>query len=203
MLFETEGVEEYLSGVILDPETLYQKSSSLGDEGGDGKRFVEVLEERDIVVGVKPHLKAYELPGTNGDTVMQGLDSLAVRCREYALAGAKFAKWRSPITVDKSTGRPTDLAIRSNTNDLARYALICQSEGLMPIVEPDVVLSGDHTLQESVDVDIRVRSTLFRAMIEHGVYMSGTTLKTNLVNPGGTTPRPSPSTRSPKPTSLS
>ena len=141
-------------------------------------------------MGVKPHLKAYELPGTNGDTVMQGLDSLAVRCREYALAGAKFAKLRSPITVNKSTGRPTDLAIRSNTNDLARYALICQSEGLMPIVEPDVVLSGDHTLQESVDVDVRVRSTLFRAMIEHGVYMSGTTLKTNLVNTGRDCPMP-------------
>ena len=132
MLFESPQCEEFLSAAILDPETLYQRSDS------DGKLFPEVLKERGIVCGVKPHLKVYKLPGTNGDTVMQGLDSLAARCKEYYKAGARFAKWRSPLVIDIEKGCPTNLAIRSNMQDLARYALICQSEGLMPIVEPDI-----------------------------------------------------------------
>ena len=177
MLFEAEGCENYLSAAILDPETLYQRSDS-------GKLFPEVLTERGIVPGIKPHLKIYTLPGTNGDTVMQGLDSLAVRCKEYYDAGARFAKWRSPLVIDMEKGCPTDLAIKANMQDLARYALICQSEGLMPIVEPDISLSGSHTLEEAVDVNIRVQSELFKAMIDHGVYMTGSTLKPNIVNPG-------------------
>jgi fructose-bisphosphate aldolase class I len=110
---------------------LYQRSDS-------GKLFPDVLKQKGIVPGVKPHLKIYNLPGTNGDTVMQGLDSLAVRCKEYYKAGVRFAKWRSPLVIDMQKGCPTALAIRANMQDLARYALICQSEGLMPIVEPDV-----------------------------------------------------------------
>lgn len=134
MLFETNGCEKYLSAAILDPETLYQRSDG-------GLMFPEVLAKKGIVPGVKPHLKIYTLPGTNGDTVMQGLDSLAVRCKEYYAAGARFAKWRSPLLINMAKGCPTDLAIKANMQDLARYALICQSEGLMPIVEPDISLS--------------------------------------------------------------
>jgi fructose-bisphosphate aldolase class I len=115
---------------------------------------------------------------------MQGLDSLAVRCKEYYEAGARFAKWRSPFVIDIEKGRPTDLAIKANMRDLARYALICQSEGLMPIVEPDITLKGTHTLEEAVDVNIRIQSELFKAMIDHGVFMAGSTLKPNIVNPG-------------------
>jgi fructose-bisphosphate aldolase class I len=178
MLFEAPGCEQYLSAAILDPETLYQKSDT------DGKPFPQVLTERGIVPGIKPHLKIYTLPGTNGDTVMQGLDSLAVRCKEYYANGARFAKWRSPLVIDVEKGCPTDLAIRANMHDLARYALICQSEGLMPIVEPDISLSGTHTLEQAVDVNIRVQAELFKAMIDHGVYMAGATLKPNIVNPG-------------------
>ena len=177
MLFEAPGCENYLSAAILDPETLYQRSDS-------GKLFPEVLQEKGIVPGIKPHLKVYTLPGTNGDTVMQGLDSLAARCKEYYAAGARFAKWRSPLVIDIEKGCPTDLAIKANMHDLARYALICQSEGLMPIVEPDISLSGTHTLEQAVDINIRVQSELFKAMIDHGVYMAGTTLKPNIVNPG-------------------
>jgi len=129
-------------------------------------------------------LKIYELPGTNGDTVMQGLDSLSVRAKEYYDAGARFAKWRSPLVIDIEKGCPTDLAIKANMQDLARYALICQSEGLMPIVEPDVSLSGTHTLEQAVDINIKIQSELFKAMIDHGVYMPGTTLKPNIINPG-------------------
>jgi len=178
MLFEAPGCENYLSAAILDPETLYQKSST------DGRLFPEVLMEKGIVPGIKPHLKIYTLPGTNGDTVMQGLDSLAVRCNEYYKGGARFAKWRSPLVIDMTKGCPTDLAIKANMQDLARYALICQSEGLMPIVEPDVSLTGTHTLEEAIDVNIRIQSELFKAMIDHGVYMAGSTLKPNIINPG-------------------
>lgn len=178
MLFETPGCEKYLSAAILDPETLYQKSST------DDKLFPQVLADKGIVPGVKPHLKIYTLPGTNGDTVMQGLDSLNVRCREYYAAGARFAKWRSPLDIDVPNNCPTDLAIRANTQDLARYALICQSEGLMPIVEPDISLSGTHSLEHAVDIAVKVQSELFKAMIDHGVYMAGATLKANIVNPG-------------------
>ena len=177
MLFTAVGSEEYLCGAILDPETLYQKSDG-------GTLFPQVLNNRQIVPGVKPHLKVYILPGTGGDTVMQGLDSLAIRCKEYYTAGARFAKWRSPIQIDVSAGRPTDLAIKTNMSDLARYALICQSEGLVPIVEPDIVLNGSHTLEESVKVNTKVLAELFKSMIDHGVYMPGATLKTNIINPG-------------------
>lgn len=183
MLFEADGCENYLSAAILDPETLYQKSDT------NGKLFPEVLTEKGIVPGIKPHLKIYTLPGTNGDTVMQGLDSLAVRCKEYYEGGARFAKWRSPLVIDMEKGCPTDLAIKANMQDLARYALICQSEGLMPIVEPDVSLTGTHTLEDAIDVNIRVQSELFKAMIDHGVYMAGSTLKPNIINPGRDCPK--------------
>lgn len=177
MLFTAEGCENYLSAAILDPETLYQTSD-------DGILFPQVLADRGIVTGIKPHLKIYTLPGTNGDTVMQGLDSLGARCAEYYKAGARFAKWRSPLVIDVAKGCPTDLAIRANMHDLARYALICQSEGLMPIVEPDISLSGSHSLEQAIDVNIRVQAELYKAMIDHGVYMAGSTLKPNIVNPG-------------------
>jgi fructose-bisphosphate aldolase, class I len=182
MLFTAPTCEKYLSAAILDPETLYQAAD-------DGRMFPQLLSDAGIVPGVKPHLKVYTLPGTNGDTVMQGLDGLAGRCKEYYDAGARFAKWRSPLVIDVSKGCPTDLAIRANMHDLARYALICQSEGLMPIVEPDISLSGTHTLEEAVDVNVRVQSELFKAMVDHGVYMAGATLKPNIVNPGKRCPR--------------
>lgn len=182
MLFTTPQCEDYLCGAILDPETLYQRSD-------DGVLFPQVLQERGIVPGVKPHLKIYPLPGTGGDTIMQGLDSLALRCKEYYAAGARFAKWRSPIEIDISQGRPTDLAIKANMSDLARYAIICQSEGLMPIVEPDVLLSGSHTLEEAIGVNTKVLSVLFKEMMDHGIFMAGATLKSNIINPGKDCPK--------------
>mmetsp|Transcript_39825 Transcript_39825/g.95829 ORF Transcript_39825/g.95829 Transcript_39825/m.95829 type:complete len:366 (+) Transcript_39825:49-1146(+) len=177
MLFAAPTCNDYLCGAILDPETLLQTSD-------DGTLFPKLLRDRGMVPGVKPHLKVYALPGTGGDTVMQGLDSLAARCRKYYAEGARFAKWRSPIVIDASSGHPSDLAIRANMSDLARYALICQSEGLMPIVEPDVSLSGSHTLEEAVAVNTKVLAELFKQMIDHGVYIPGATLKSNIVNPG-------------------
>jgi fructose-bisphosphate aldolase, class I len=98
------------------------------------------LTKSGIVPGVKPHLKTYTLPGTSGDTVMQGLDSLAARLQEYYTQGARFTKWRAPLEVDVKSGRPTRFAIEANMRDLARFALISQSEGLVPIVEPDLIM---------------------------------------------------------------
>jgi fructose-bisphosphate aldolase class I len=183
MLFEAPGCNEALSAAILDPETVYQKNDS-------GKPFPEALMEIGIVPGVKPHLKVYTLPGQDKSTVMQGLDSLAVRCREYAAAGCKFAKWRSPLTIDVEAGQPSDMVIQANMNDLARYALICQDEGLVPIVEPDISLVGDHDLETAVYINVKVQSTLYKAMLDHGVFMEGAILKSNMVNPGKDCPIP-------------
>ncbi|KAJ1631224.1 fructose-bisphosphate aldolase [Pavlovales sp. CCMP2436] len=176
MLFETPGAELYLSGAILDPETLYQRSSN------SNELFPKVLSDRGIVPGVKPHLKVYALPGCGGETVMQGLDSLSARCKEYRQAGARFAKWRSPLEIRE--GQISRLALESNMHDLARYALICQAEGLMPIVEPDISLVGDYDLETAVRVNVEVQAELYKAMIDHGVYMEGATLKPNMINPG-------------------
>ena len=178
MLFETPGANKYLSAAILDPETLYQKSTT------NGKLFPEVLSDLGIVPGVKPHLKVYALPGQSGATVMQGLDSLAVRLQEYKDAGCKFAKWRSPLEIDIAAGQPSELTIETNMKDLARYALICQDVGLVPIVEPDISLKGDHDLETAVRVNVKVQSMLFKSMLDHGVYMEGALLKSNMVNPG-------------------
>ena len=165
VLFESPGASDYLSAAILDPETLYQRSST------DDELFPAVLTRAGIVPGVKPHLKVYALPGQDGATVMQGLDSLAARCVEYKAAGCEFAKWRSPIEIDVAAGQPSDLVIEANMRDLARYALICQAEGLVPIVEPDISLTGDHDLETAVRVNVKVQSELFKAMLDHGVYM--------------------------------
>merc|ERR1719230_1011042 len=137
-----------------------------------------------IVPGVKPHLKVYSLPGQAGSTVMQGLDSLAARCSEFRAAGARFAKWRSPLEIDVSAQQPSDLVIEANMRDLARYALICQAEDLVPIVEPDISLKGDHDLETAVFVNVKVQSALYKAMLDHGVFMEGSLLKSNMVNPG-------------------
>ena len=178
VLFESPGASDYLSAAILDPETLYQRSTT------NDELFPKVLMDSGIVPGVKPHLKVYALPGQSGATVMQGLDSLAARCAEYKAAGCEFAKWRSPLEIDVAAGQPSDLTIEANMRDLARYALICQSEGLVPIVEPDISLKGDHDLETAVRVNVKVQSELFHQMNLHGVYMEGAVLKSNMVNPG-------------------
>jgi fructose-bisphosphate aldolase class I len=177
MLFEASGASEYLCGAILDPETLTQKSSSSGDY------FPKVLESLKIVPGVKPHLKTYTLPGTK-DTVMQGLDSLAARLNGYYRAGARFTKWRAPLEIDVAQGRPSRLAIEANMRDLARFALISQAEGMVPLVEPDVMLTGTHDLATAVAVNTEIAGVLYHAMLEHGVFMEGCILKVNMVNPG-------------------
>ena len=179
MLFEAPGANDYLCAAILDPETLYQRSTSAGTP-----LFPDRLKALGILPGVKPHLKVYALPGQGGSTVMQGLDSLAARLEEYKKAGAVFAKWRSPLMIDEATGQPSELVIEANMNDLARYALICQDVGLVPIIEPDVSLSGSHSLEAAVAINTHIQATLYSACLKHGVFMEGCILKSNIVNPG-------------------
>lgn len=177
MLFEAPGAADYISGAILDPETVFQKASS-------GIPLPQVLKDRGILPGVKPSLTVYKLPGCGGETVMQGLDYLSDRLKEYRAAGCVFAKWRSPLTVDIAAGKPSQLAIDANMRDQARYALICQAEGIVPIVEPDVVLAGTYSLEDAVEINVRVLNALYGSMAEHGVHLDGTILKVNMVNAG-------------------
>ena len=177
MLFEAEGASEFISGAILDPETVFQKSDA-------GVPLPEVLTARGILPGVKPSLTVYKLPGCDGETVMQGLDSLAERLKSYKAAGCVFAKWRSPLNVDLAAGKPSQLCIEANMRDQARYALICQAEGIVPIVEPDVVLSGDYALEDALEINVRILNALYHACAEHGVHLDGTILKVNMVNAG-------------------
>lgn len=176
-LFTAKDVSKYLCGAILDPETLTQKS-------GGGELFPAVLNKRGIIPGVKPHLKVYTLPGSGGDTVMQGLDSLAERLKVYYDQGARFTKWRSPLEVDEVEGRPSRLAIESNMRDLARFALISQDIGMVPLVEPDVVMKGTHSLETAEALNVEIASCLYREMLLAGVFMEGCILKTNMVCPG-------------------
>lgn len=177
MLFEAEGAAECISAAILDPETVFQKSDT-------GVPLPQVLTQRGILPGVKPSLTVYKLPGCDGETAMQGLDNLAERMREYKAAGCVFAKWRSPLTIDIAAGKPSQFAIEANMRDQARYALICQDEGVVPIVEPDLVLAGTHTLEDAVEINVRVLNALFGAMAEYGVHLDGAILKVNMVNAG-------------------
>jgi fructose-bisphosphate aldolase class I len=115
---------------------------------------------------------------------MQGLDSLSSRCSEYYKQGARFTKWRAPFDIDVSTGKPTRYAIEANMKDLARFALISQAEGLVPLVEPDVTLKGNHNLETAIAINTEIVAMLYHSMIEQGVYMEGCVLKVNMINAG-------------------
>ena len=129
MLFEAPGAPDYITGAILDPETVFQTSDK-------GVPLPKVLTDAASSRASSRRFQVYKLPGCDGETVMQGLDSLAERLKSYKAAGCVFAKWRSPLTIDVAAGKPTHLAMEANMVDQARYALICQSEGIVPIVSP-------------------------------------------------------------------
>ncbi|XP_057983042.1 fructose-bisphosphate aldolase 1, cytoplasmic [Malania oleifera] len=175
LLFCTPGALQYLSGVILFEETLYQKTAS-------GKPFVEVLNEGGVLPGIKVDKGTVELPGTNGETTTQGLDGLAQRCQEYYKAGARFAKWRAVLKI--GLNEPSELAIHENANGLARYAIICQQNGLVPIVEPEILVDGPHDIDRCADVTERVLAACYKALNDHHVLLEGTLLKPNMVTPG-------------------
>ncbi|XP_047325868.1 fructose-bisphosphate aldolase 6, cytosolic-like [Impatiens glandulifera] len=183
LLFTAPGALQYLSGVILFEETLYQKTAA-------GKPFVDVLKEGGVLPGIKVDKGTVDLAGTNGETTTQGLDGLAQRCEKYYAAGARFAKWRAVLKIGAT--EPSQLSINENANGLARYAIICQENGLVPIVEPEILVDGSHTIDQCADITERVLAACYKALSDHHVCLEGTLLKPNMVTPGSDSAKVAP-----------
>jgi len=174
---QSQNIGSCLGGVILFHETLYQKDKN-------GKPFVEILKEHGINPGIKVDKGVQPLHGTKGEGTTQGLDGLAERCAQYAQDGCTFAKWRCVIKINETLGFPTDVAIQENAQVLARYASICQANGLVPIVEPEILIDGTHNLATSLRVTERVLACVYKTLVDHHIYLEGTLLKPNMVTPG-------------------
>ena len=174
MLLTVPGEGQYIAGVILFDETIRQKTSG-------GKTFVEVLEAEGILPGIKVDQGLVDF-GTMDEKLTKGLDGLAERLAEYVTLGAKFCKWRSVITI--GTDMPTDANIRQNAKDLASYALECQKAGLVPMVEPEVLIEGDHTIVQAESAGEKILTALFEELATAGVALQGTILKTSMVISG-------------------
>ncbi|KAK1904822.1 Fructose-bisphosphate aldolase B [Dissostichus eleginoides] len=176
LLFSTDpSISNCVGGIIFFHETLYQKSDS-------GKLFPQVIKDKGIVVGIKVDKGTAVLNGTDGETTTQGLDGLSERCAQYKKDGCDFAKWRCVLKISDSC--PTSLAIAENANVLARYASICQQNGLVPIVEPEILPDGTHDLLRCQYVTEKVLAAVYKALSDHHVYLEGTLLKPNMVTAG-------------------
>ena len=180
MLFTTEGAEKFISGVILFDETLRQSAS-------DGTPFAKLLSEKGILPGIKVDKGAKALAGAPNEKVTEGLDGLRDRIAEYVSLGAKFAKWRAVITI--GDGIPSDYCLDANAHALARYAALCNEGGLVPIVEPEVLMDGSHTLERCFEVTERALHKLFEALYEQRVPLAETILKPNMVISGTECPK--------------
>jgi fructose-bisphosphate aldolase class I len=180
ILFTTAGAEDHISGVILFDETIRQKAS-------DGTPFPKLLADKGIIPGIKVDKGAKDLALFPGEKVTEGLDGLRERLSEYAKLGARFAKWRAVITI--GDGIPTVTCLRANARALARYAALCQEAGLVPIVEPEVLMDGDHTIERCYDVTFAALRSVYHELREHRVHLSGTLLKPNMVLPGKDCPK--------------
>jgi fructose-bisphosphate aldolase class I len=176
LLFTAEGIERHLGGVILFDETLHQSTS-------DGTPFAELLSGRGILPGIKVDRGAKALALFPGEKITEGLDGLRERLTEYKALGAKFAKWRAVIEIDEH-GLPTTYAVRANARALARYAALCQEAGLVPIVEPEVLMDGSHDIERCEAVTSGVLETVFTELDAHRVLFEGMLLKPNMVIPG-------------------
>lgn len=181
MLFTTPGLGEFISGVILFEETLAQLSD-------DGTPLPEILANQGIVPGIKVDKGLVPLPNAPGDKITRGLDGLEERLQQYKTQGARFAKWREVYPV--SDRNPTALGIEANAEMLARYAAVCQSGGFVPIVEPEVLIDGDHDIERSAEVIEAVLHSVYHALYRHGVVLELTVLKPSMVTPGKDHPTP-------------
>ena len=175
LLITTPGLGESISGAILFDETIRQSTRS-------GIRFVDVLAQAGIIAGIKVDTGAKDLAGHPGEKVTEGLDNLRDRLAEYAAMGARFAKWRAVITI--GTGLPTRTCIEANMQSLARYAALCQEAQLVPIVEPEVLMQGDHSLARCSEVTEEVLRALFAQLYRHRILLEGIVLKPNMVLAG-------------------
>jgi fructose-bisphosphate aldolase class I len=176
LLFTTEGIEQHISGVILFDETIRQS-------GADGTPFPKLLEQRGILPGIKVDTGAKQLAlAEKGETVTEGLDGLRERLAEYRELGARFAKWRATYTITDTL--PSQLAYDVNAQALARYAALCQEADIVPIVEPEVLMDGDHSIERSFVVTSAALHALFDQLFEQRVHLEGTILKPNMVLSG-------------------
>lgn len=177
MLFTTEGMEKFISGIILYDETIRQRSLDKSNTP-----FPELLSGRDILPGIKVDSGAHDLAGFPGEKITEGLDGLRDRLKEYRELGAAFAKWRTVITVGQNI--PSEVCINANIQALARYAAICQEGGIVPIVEPEVLMDGDHTIERCDELTGIVLERLYSTLREYGVLLEGTILKPSMVISG-------------------
>ena len=175
MLFTTRGAEEYISGAILFDETIRQKSS-------DGTPFPELLASKGIIPGIKVDTGAKPLAHAQGETITEGLDGLRERLEEYRRLGARFAKWRATYSI--ADDRPSEYCVWTNAHALARYAALCQEAGLVPIVEPEVLMDGPHTIDRSYHVTAHVLNAVYTELFDQRVDVSGMLLKPNMVLSG-------------------
>ena len=175
MLLNTEGIEQHLSGVILHDETFWQKNL-------DEQLFVEQIQSKGMVPGIKVDMGLRVLPGSMDEKFTQGLDGLDERLAQYARAGAGFAKWRAAFSIDVEQGLPAANTIRVNSNMMAIYAGMCQQNGIVPIVEPEVLMTGTYGINEKREVMEKIFTDLFMVLRRHGVYLGGVILKTSMVH---------------------
>ena len=180
MLFSTRGLEEAISGVILFDETLRTRAN-------DGTPFPQLLAKKDILPGIKVDKGPVDIPGFPGEVVTEGLDGLRGRLKEYKELGAKFAKWRAVIAIGDAI--PTYTCLEANGHALARYAALCQEAGIVPIVEPEVLLDGNHSIERCEDVSEETLRVTFAQLVEQRVYLEGMVLKPSMVVSGKDNPR--------------
>jgi len=176
LLFQTKDLSKYISGVILFDETLSEKTE-------DGKELlIKPLVDYGIVLGIKVDKGTKHLPSTDNETYTQGLTDLDQQCAQYYKAGCRFAKWRATLRISSNT--PSPLAIQENAHTLAQYASICQANGLVPVVEPEILMDGDHSLYVCQYWTEKVLSACYKALNDANVLLEGTLLKPNMVLPG-------------------
>ena len=175
LLFKAKDIEKFISGVILYDETIRQSTS-------DGISLVDLLLQKNIIPGIKVDAGAKPLAGSEKETITEGLDGLVARVEEYVGLGAQFAKWRAVIKI--GSDMPSGYAIHTNAHALARYAKICQEGGLVPIVEPEVLMDGDHDIEICQHVTEETLNAVFGEIYAQGVELEGMILKPNMVIPG-------------------
>jgi fructose-bisphosphate aldolase, class I len=175
MLFTTEGAADHISGVILYDETIRQSAL-------DGTPFPKLLESQDVIPGIKVDKGAKDLAHAAGEKITEGLDGLRERLAEYVSLGARFTKWRAVITI--GAGIPSEYCLWTNAHALARYAALSQEAGLVPIVEPEVLMDGDHTIETSFDVTSRTLHAVFTELRDQRVHFEQMLLKPNMVLSG-------------------
>ncbi|MBI4120718.1 MAG: fructose-bisphosphate aldolase class I [Parcubacteria group bacterium] len=182
IIITADGLEEYISGIILFDETIRQKAS-------DGRPFPQVLADKGILTGIKVDAGLKDLASHPGEKITEGLDGLRERLVEYKALGATFAKWRAVITIGNNI--PTDACIHANANAMARYAALCQEVAIVPIVEPEVLIDGDHSIKACYEATVRTQKKLFEELQEQDVFIPGVILKASMVIAGKEAPKQS------------